>query len=243
MAQNQPAPRVVVLKRDRLYGDLISQQVRTLWRHADVLVFQLGFDALDCIQARVPDLFITGAKLDDMDGLEHLEPFIDKTLPILVVTSRKDARTFAMLRELRFDGIFDGHAEGLNNLPAALEQVMERRLYVSPSVGRYLRRPRNVTLDALTPREQEVLSVVGDGSDDMQAAERLGMAPKTVGTHRKAIMRKLRLHHKGELMLHAFQNGYVEVTPTAVFYPGFQRRLRRQPPAAKPAGANEALAG
>jgi len=55
-------------------------------------------------------------------------------------------------------------------------------------------------LDALTEREQVVLSVVGDGSDDDQAAARLGMAPNTVATHRKAIMRKLGLHHKGELI-------------------------------------------
>ncbi len=221
----QSTPRIVVLKGDRLLADLISHQVRALWRNADVHVFQLGFHALDSIQAQVPDLFITGVKIEDMDGLEHLEPFLETTLPILVVTSRKEARTFEMLRHVRYDGIYDGHGEGLENLPVALEQVIQRRLYVSPTMVEHLKRPKNITLDALTEKEQMVLSIIGDGSDDQQAAERLGISPHTVNTHRKAIMAKLKLHHKGQLMLYAVQHGYIWVTGANVYYPGFQRRL------------------
>ncbi len=225
-AAKHPAPRIVILKGDRLYGDLICQQVKNLWRNADVQAFQKGFDALDSIQATVPDLFITGVKIEDMDGLEHLEPFIDTHLPVLVLTSRKDARTFELLRGIRYDGIYDGHAEGLENLPAALQQVIQRRLYVSPTMIPHLKRPKNITLDALTDKEQVVLSVIGDGSDDLQASQRLGLSPHTVNTHRKSIMAKLKLHHKGQLMLHALQQGYVWVTPQGVYYPGFQRRLQ-----------------
>lgn len=224
-AHNIPL-RVVVLKWDRLYGDLIRRQVLEVWPTANVEVFQHGFDALTSIQECVPDLFITGVKIDDMDGLEHLEPFIDTRLPILVVTSRADPRTFHMLRELRYDGIYDGLAEGLENLPVALREVIEHRPYLSPTFVQHLKRPKNITLDTLTAKEQVVMSVIGDGSDDLQAGERLGMSPNTVGTHRKAIMRKLGLHHKGELMLHAMKHGYVHVTASGVHHPGFQRRIR-----------------
>lgn len=240
MLPKNAAPRIVVLKGDRLYGDLISRHIKDLWRNADVHVFQLGFDALDCIQAQVPDLFITGVKIDDMDGLEHLEPFIETALPILVLTSRKDARTFDLLRSIRYDGLYDGHAEGLENLPTALQQVIQRRLYVSPTMLPNLKRPKNITLDALTEKEQMVLSVIGDGSDDQQAAERLGLSPYTVNTHRKAIMAKLKLHHKGQLMLYAVQHGYIWVTAQHVHYPGFQRRLLATAGAAKVAPTERA---
>jgi DNA-binding NarL/FixJ family response regulator len=219
--------RIVVLKWDRLYGDMIRRQIVDVWPEAKVKVFQRGLDALDCIQASVPDLFITGAKIDDMDGLEHLEPFIETSLPILVVTSRADARTFKMLRAVRYDGIYDGLAEGLDNLPTALHDVLQHQLYVSPSLVPHLKEPKNITLDALTDKEQVVLSVIGDGSDNGQASERLGLAPQTIHVHRKAIMRKLKLHHKGELMLHALQEGFVQVTRNGVYYPGFQRRIQR----------------
>ncbi len=225
MSPKTAAPRVVVLKADRLYGDLIARQIKETWRHAQVSVFQLGFGALDSIQASVPDIFITGAKIDDMDGLEHLEPFIDTHLPILVLTSRHDPRTIELLRGVRFDGLYDGHAEGLENLPVAIKEVLQRRFYASPTMMPHLKRPRNITLDTLTEKEQLVLSLIGDGTDDQQAATQLGLSPHTVATHRKSIMAKLKLHHKGQLMLYAIQHGYIRVTAQKVYRPGFQRAL------------------
>ncbi len=71
-----------------------------------------------------------------------------------------------------------------------------------------------------------VLSVIGDGSDDQTAAERLKISPHTVNTHRKSIMAKLGLRHKGELVVYAMRHGYVNVTPKGVTHPGFQRRIR-----------------
>ena len=226
MPPKTAAPRVVVLKADRLYADLICRQIREVWRNAILRAFQRGFDALDAIQSETPDLFVTGVLVEDMDGLEHLEPFVEKDLPILIVTSRKDARTFSLLRTIRFDGIYDGLAEGLGNLRTALQLAVNHELYVSPTFVPFLKKPKNITLDALTDREQMVLSVIGDGSDDQQAAERLGLTPRTANTYRKTIMRKLGLHHKGELMMYALRQGYVQVTPNGIYYPGFQRRLR-----------------
>ncbi len=112
MIPKTAAPRIVVLKGDRLYGDLICRQIKELWKTATVQVFQRGLDALDAIQASMPDLLITGVKIEDMDGLEHLEPFIERDLPILIVTSRGDTRTFNLLRSVRYDGIYDGVAVG-----------------------------------------------------------------------------------------------------------------------------------
>ena len=241
MLPKTAAPRIVVLKGDRLYGDLICRQIKAIWRKAEVQFFQRGFDALDAIQACPPDMFITGIKIEDMDGLEHLEHFVEKDLPVLIVTSRKDARTFSLLRSIRYDGIYDGFVEGLGNLHTAMQQVLARQLYVSPTMVEHLKKPKNITLDALTEKEQMILSVIGDGSDDHEAAARLGLSRFTVNTHRKAIMGKLGLHHKGQLMLHALQQGYVQVSPDGVYYPGFQRRIRGACGETKTGGGNQCV--
>lgn len=227
MLPKTATPRIVVLKADRLYGDLICRHIKEYWRNATVQLFQLGFDALEAIQACQPDMFIAGVRIADMDGPEHLEPFVENKLPILIVTSRKDARTFSLLRSIRFDGIYDGFVEGLANLHTAMQQVLMRQFYISPTMVEHIKKPKNITLDALTEKEQMILSVIGDGSDDHEAAERLRLSRFTVNTHRKAIMAKLRLHHKGQLMLYALQQGYLQVTHDGVCHPGFQRRIRR----------------
>jgi DNA-binding NarL/FixJ family response regulator len=154
-----------------------------------------------------------------------LEPFVDSGLPILIITSQRDEQTCNLLRTVRYDGLMDGFAEGLEALPSVLRQVIQRRLYVSPTFRERLKPVRNITLDALTPTQRVVLSVIGDGSTDDEASERLGIAPGTVNQHRKAIMAKLKLHHKGELMRYALQQGYVRMTTDKIYYPGFQRKL------------------
>ena len=63
-----------------------------------------------------------------------------------------------------------------------------------------------------------------------------------MNTHRKAIMAKLKLHHKGQLMLYAVQHGYIWVTAQHVHYPGFQRRLLATAGAAKVAPTERASA-
>lgn len=227
MVHKTATPRIVVLKGDRLYGDLLCRQIKEYWRGAQVQVFQKGFDALEAIQASTPDMFITGVKIEDMDGLEHLEPFIERDLPILIVTTRKDARTLSLLREIRYNGLFDVRAETYANFHTAMQRVLQREIYVSPSFAPHVKRPKNITLDALTEKEEMVLSVIGDGSDDHDAAVRLGLSPFTINTHRKAIMGKLKLHQKGQLMCYAVQSGYVELAPDGVYRPGFQRKLSK----------------
>jgi hypothetical protein len=68
-------------------------------------------------------------------------------------------------------------------------------------------------------------AVIGDGSDNKEASERLGISRYTVLTHRESIMRKLDLHHSRELMQYALVHGYVVITAKGIYRPGFQRRL------------------
>lgn len=227
MQPDRPCRRIVVLKTDRLYGELICRWIQAYWPPAEVQAFQLGLEALSAMQSKAAGLFITGVRIDDMDGLEHLEPFIGSNLPVLIVTSRRDERSFALLETIRYDGIYDELAEGMEHLGTAMERALEHRVYVSPSFLPLLKTHKDLTLTGLTEREQMVLSVIGDGSDDRQAGARLGLSPYTINTHRKAIMGKLGLHQKGDLMTYAARKGYVHITPEKVYYPGFQRLIER----------------
>lgn len=217
--------RVVILKSDRLYGESLRRQIWDVWPNAVVRVFQRGLDALAAMQDSKTDLFIVGAKIDDMDGLEHLEPFIDSKLPILIVTSRADARFFEMLPHVRYTGLFDGQNEGLEHLPGAFRLVAQGKPYISPALVPFLHERRNNTLEPLTEREQVMLALLGDGTDNKQASKCLGISQWTVLSHRERIMRKLDLHHSRQLMHYALANGYVVITARGVRRPGFQRRL------------------
>jgi len=66
-------------------------------------------------------------------------------------------------------------------------------------------------LSMLTPREREVLRLIGEGKSRSQIAQTLHRSPKTIDAHREAIMRKLDIHDRGELVRFAIREGVAEV--------------------------------
>ncbi|PYT22180.1 MAG: hypothetical protein DMG57_36170 [Acidobacteria bacterium] len=60
-------------------------------------------------------------------------------------------------------------------------------------------------LNKLTPREREVLKIIGQGKTTKQVAEEMGLSVATVGNHRKHICKKLELHSTAELVAFAAQ--------------------------------------
>jgi two-component system response regulator NreC len=70
--------------------------------------------------------------------------------------------------------------------------------------------PPTSKLELLTPREQEVLRLIGRGLTRAEIAKTLSRSPKTVDGHRELIMKKLDIHDRGELVRYAIREGLVE---------------------------------
>lgn len=62
----------------------------------------------------------------------------------------------------------------------------------------------------LSPREIEIVRLVAKGLIAKEIADELNLSTHTVYTHRKNIMKKLRLNTSSELVLYAVHNGIVE---------------------------------
>jgi len=79
----------------------------------------------------------------------------------------------------------------------------------------YLRRYRLGSAAAketkLSPREREVLQLLGEGKSSKEVAILLNVKVKTAETHRSNIMLKLNLHSIVELVLYAVRNEIVHV--------------------------------
>ena len=71
--------------------------------------------------------------------------------------------------------------------------------------------PPTTKLDTLSPREQEVLRMIGRGMTRSEIAETLCRSAKTIDGHREKIMDKLDIHDRGELVRFAIREGLVEM--------------------------------
>ena len=77
----------------------------------------------------------------------------------------------------------------------ALRRLVAGECVIDPAiVSRLMNRPGDTgPLDALTPREREVLALVAEGRSNGAIAERLGMSQKTLEAHVRQILLKLDL--------------------------------------------------
>ena len=94
--------------------------------------------------------------------------------------------------------------------PAATKGLITR-LLAQPSPGDLVDPQRLATL---TPREREVLALVGTGLANDEIAERLFVTPVTVKTHANRAMAKLGARDRAQLVVMAYESGLVRARET-----------------------------
>lgn len=96
-------------------------------------------------------------------------------------------------------------------LALALRAVAKSQIYISPAVAHLLLDRREATRvedsASLTPRQLQVLTLIGKGRSTKEIAGLLGVSVKTVETHRARLMQALGLYGTNALMRVALRWG------------------------------------
>jgi len=66
-------------------------------------------------------------------------------------------------------------------------------------------------LEALSPREREILQLVAEGKTSQEIGERLSISPKTVDTYRSRLMHKIGVEDVASLVKFAIQHGVISL--------------------------------
>jgi len=166
-----------------------------------------------------PDVALVDLGLPDGDGTELIAELArgSRHTSILVVTVFGDEAH--VVRALQAGA----HGYLLKDTPTAefsraIRAVAEGASPLSPQVARYLLRrfarpapdAAHELVDALTPREQDVLKAISQGYSVPEAARRLQVAPSTVAAHIKSIYSKLAVHSRVEAVNQARARGLID---------------------------------
>src|SRR5450755_2002108 len=184
-----------------------------------------GRDAVEKCRQLKPDLLILDICMPRLNGLDAARQILteDATQRILVVT---DVSSEQVIRDCLDAGVRGWlfKSDTGDELMNAVEALERHKSSFSPRVSDlildgYLR-PHRVgraadTLPRLSPREREVVQLLGEGNSTKDVARTLNLAVKTAETHRSNIMFKLKIHSVAELVLYAVRNEIVHVPPTA----------------------------
>lgn len=165
--------------------------------------------ALSMIRKLKPDLVIVDLMLRDGSGIELIKQAIavDSSVKFLVC-SMQDEELFAE-RVLAAGAMgYVSKQEPSRMVLEAIRRVLTGRIYTSEEVAdRVLRRSTGSSrlrdqspIDALSDRELEVLSLLGQGLNTRDIAERLELSTKTIDTYREHLKKKLDLTNANELL-------------------------------------------
>ncbi|AOY59840.1 MULTISPECIES: response regulator [Desulfococcus] len=170
-----------------------------------------------------PDLAIVDISLPDRNGIELARDILkcspDTRVLMVSMYSKIDyiVRSFQagaagyLAKESAADMLIKGIEHVLNGdyfMDAKVSEKVVKKLAELPE------KKIAVSTDgyeSLTPREQEVMTLLGEGYSATQVAEKLFISPKTAENHRANIMRKLGLHSTIELIRYAAKIGIIDV--------------------------------
>ena len=174
-----------------------------------------GLEAIELVRRNPPDVLLLDVTLPGLNGLEVAARVRALGLPtrVLMISMHASpeyaARAFAAGASgyLNKDSAFD-------ELSAALEEICAGRRYLCRAIDADLVQQheqhagRGVSgLDALTPRQRQILQLVAEGQSTRQIAERLFLSVKTVETHRAQLMQRLGIFDVPGLVRFAIRNG------------------------------------
>jgi DNA-binding NarL/FixJ family response regulator len=141
----------------------------------------------DCL---VLGLMMPGGGLELIPALRDLQP----AAKIVIVTVLDDRAMARAAMDAGADG-FVPKIAGLPEVRVAIREVLAGRRYVSPRVprttGRVGMQAAHPALVDLTPREHQVLLLLGHAKPETEIATQLGLAVSTVSRHTQTLMRKL----------------------------------------------------
>jgi DNA-binding NarL/FixJ family response regulator len=189
--------------------DMVAQGFRAmLGRDCEIVeVVRDGQDVVPAVRKHKPDVLLLDLSLPHRTGMDILTE-LRQTMPdvrVVVVTMHVDPVLVDAVMSLGAAGFVPKDA-GVEELKAAIGEAVAGRRYVSRRVRR--RGPRGNAVDRmgfsqLTPRQQEIVRMIGRGLKGEEIAEQLGLTLHTVKFHRKNIARMLGLESEWAMVRYA----------------------------------------
>ncbi|MGH1570785.1 response regulator [Methylobacterium sp. P31] len=179
-----------------------------------------GSDALPMICSSGPDVAVIDVSMPGLNGLELAERLACACpdTRVLVLTVHEDAAYVQPLLKAGARGYLLKRSAA-DDLPRAVRAVAAGGVYLDPSIaGHALSEPSasakgsspDEDVEALSPRETEVLRLIAQGFSNKEIARRIDVSVKSVETYKARAAEKLGLRTRAEIIRHGAARGWLD---------------------------------
>jgi DNA-binding NarL/FixJ family response regulator len=202
--------RIVIVDHHAAVRELLCRYLERLPEYEVVGQAGTGLEATRLLKATPVNVIIIDVVLPELCGHEVISR-ARREIPgirIVVFTGASDKSMLANALRSEPDG-FVHKSEPLEILLLALRTASVGGRFFSPKINRLVGHSEFGRELALSAREIEVMQSIAEGKSSKEIGRLLGVATKTVESHRTHIMQKLSIHNTASLTRVAVQMGIV----------------------------------
>jgi DNA-binding NarL/FixJ family response regulator len=197
--------RIALVEDQADVRDSWTRLIDSLPQFKCVCTFASGEEALRRLPGEKVDVVLMDVRLPRMSGIActaRLKPLLPHS-QILILTVSADSDTIFRALEAGADGYLLKRSSP-EELHAAVLEVMKGGVPMSSEIARrviasFRRQPgKSSAAVRLTPREEEILTLLSKGFVNKEIAAKLGVTYETVRDHLRHIYEKLHVHSRGE---------------------------------------------
>jgi DNA-binding NarL/FixJ family response regulator len=176
-----------------------------------------GREAVEKAKQLKPDIVVLDYSMPGLNGSEAARQIIE-AIPraeVLILSMHGSEELIRGALEAGVRG-YVLKSDASRDLISAVLALSEHKPFLSSSasgavLGRLLGSPKQPgSLQALTPREREIIQLVAEGKSNKEVAVTLEISTKTVEAHRANMMRKVGVSSVSELVRFAIRNKIIE---------------------------------
>lgn len=181
-----------------------------------------GKEAVELVGKENFDLIIMDIKMPEMTGIEATEAILAKhdNVKVLAMSMYDEQRYIVKMLQAGALGYILKNT-GKQELLNAIHTVMDGESYFSQEVSsimmsQFMSRKSSSFADlakpdiTLTKRETEIIRLISEELTNAEIADKLGISPRTVDTHRRNLLQKLDVKNTAGLVKYAIQHNILE---------------------------------
>lgn len=176
-----------------------------------------GHEALRLAEELHPDVVLLDIGMPRLNGLEVAARLakLDPAIRVVILSMHMSEEYVLQVLRAGASGYLLKDS-AVSELELAVRAVARGETYLSPAVSKqvvddYVSRTGSVAtpLEALTPRQREILQLVAEGQTSKEIAQRLNLSHRTVEVHRNQLMKRLGVHDVAGLVRFAIRVGLI----------------------------------